>query len=200
MKDDFLYPYLQGAEFVRTLYLSGGWASVDAAYQNLPLSTEQILHPERYPDDTPRRVSLDDLSASLGPGWREIDLNNLGEWYSYLTLRELIPDDQAAAAAEGWGGDTYRAYFNDETRQTALVQISSWDRLSDAEEFYLALRSYGDSRLGEHSGDTLTSRWEGARELMLAERKSDQVLWILAPDPATLDALRQAVVFTARVE
>jgi hypothetical protein len=200
MKDDFLYPYLQGAEFVRTLYLSGGWAGVDAAYQNLPLSTEQILHPERYPDDTPRRVSLDDLSASLGPGWREIDLNNLGEWYSYLTLRELIPDDQAAAAAEGWGGDTYRAYFNDETRQTALVQISSWDRLSDAEEFYLALRSYGDSRLGEHSGDTLTSRWEGPRESMLAERNSDQVLWILAPDPATLDALRQAVVFTARVE
>lgn len=200
MKQDFIFPYVQGSEFVRSLYLEGRWAGVDAAYQNLPLSTEQILHPERYPDDTPRRVVLPELAEALGEGWREIDLNNLGEWYMRLTLMEELPEETAAAAAEGWGGDTYRAYHNDSTGESALVLVSSWDRMADAEEFLLALRDYGDKRLGGRQGGTRQFQWESAYEAMLAERASDQVLWIIAPDPETLEALRQAVAFPAELE
>ena len=36
----------------------------------LPASTEQILHPQRYPDDRPIPVSLPALTTTLGPGWR----------------------------------------------------------------------------------------------------------------------------------
>jgi hypothetical protein len=200
MQQDFIFPYAQGLEFVRTLYLEGRWAGVDAAYQDLPLSTEQILHPERYPDDKPRRVVLPELTAALGEGWREIDLNNLGEWYTRLTLMEQLSEETAAAAAEGWGGDTYRAYHNDTTGQSALVQISSWDRMADAEEFLLALRDYGDQRLGRHTGDSKQIRWEASGEAMLAERISDQVLWIFAPQTETIDTLRQAVAFPAELE
>jgi hypothetical protein len=200
MKQDFIFPYVQGLEFVRSLYLEGRWAGVDAAYQDLPQSTEQILHPERYPDDKPRRVVLPDMGEALSEGWREIDLNNLGEWYTRLTLMEQLPEETAAAAAEGWGGDTYRAYHNDSSGESALVLVSSWDRMADAEEFLLALRDYGDKRLGRREGDTKQFRWEAADEAMLAERASDQVLWILAPDTETLDALRQAVSFPAELE
>jgi len=200
MKQDFLFPYVQGSEFVRSLYLEGRWAGVDAAYQDLPLSTEQILHPERYPDDKPRRVALPDVGEALGEGWREIDLNNLGEWYLRLTLMEELPEATAAAAAEGWGGDTYRAFHNDSTGESALVLASSWDRMADAEEFLLALRAYGDQRLGRREGDTRQFRWEAADEAMLAERASDQVLWIIAPNAEIRDALRQAVLFPADVE
>jgi hypothetical protein len=200
MKQDFIFPYVQGSEFVRSLYLEGRWAGVDAAYQDLPLSTEQILHPERYPADKPRRLVLADLGPALGEGWREIDLNNLGEWYLRLTLMEQLPEDKAAAAAEGWGGDTYRAFHNDASGQSALVLVSSWDRMADAEEFLLALRDYGDKRLGRHTGDARQLRWQDSGQAMLAERASDQVLWILAPDPQTVDALRQAVSFPAELE
>lgn len=200
MKQDFIFPYVQGSEFVRALYLEGRWAGVDAAYQDLPLSTEQILHPERYPDDKPRRVVLPEMGEALGEGWREIDLNNLGEWYLRLTLLEQLPEEAAAAAAEGWGGDTYRAYHHDAAGQSALVLASSWDRMADAEEFLLALRDYGDKRLGRRQGDTKQFRWEAADEAMLAERASDQVLWIIAPDTETRDALRQAVSFPAELE
>jgi hypothetical protein len=143
---------------------------------------------------------LPELTEALGEGWREIDLNNLGEWYIRLTLMEQLSEESSAAAAEGWGGDTYRAYHNDTTGQSALVQVSSWDRMADAEEYLLALRDYGDQRLGRHLGDTKQLRWEATGEAMLAERISDQVLWILAPDSATVDSLRQAVPFPAELE
>ncbi|MCJ7513597.1 MAG: hypothetical protein MUO23_11585 [Anaerolineales bacterium] len=200
MKQDFIFPYVQGSEFVRSLYLEGRWAGVDAAYQDLPLSTEQILHPDRYPEDKPRRLDLPDLTQALGEGWREIDLNNLGEWYMRLTLMELLPEETAVKAAEGWGGDTYRAYHNDQTGDSALVLVSSWDRMADAEEFFLALRDYGDQRIGRHEGDAKQLRWQSSDEGMLAERSSDQVLWILAPDADSLEDLRQAVAFPAKRE
>jgi len=46
---------------------------VDAAYADVPVSTEQILHPERYPDDRPASVELADFTHLLGDGWEEID-------------------------------------------------------------------------------------------------------------------------------
>ncbi len=50
------FPYLDGQVFVSTLLGQGGWDSVDEAWDRLPASTEQILHPERYPSDAPVKV------------------------------------------------------------------------------------------------------------------------------------------------
>ena len=120
LQEDFLFAYSQGLEFVQSLYDEGGFSAVDAAYLNPPLSTEQILHPDRYPDDIPTRLDLPDFSENLGEGWEEIDRNSLGEWYTYLLLAKAydpsfrINEDQAKISAEGWGGDQYLVYRNTE--------------------------------------------------------------------------------------
>ena len=41
-------PYTDGFAFVQERRHLGGWAAVDAAFRDLPVSTEQILHPEKY--------------------------------------------------------------------------------------------------------------------------------------------------------
>ena len=51
-----------------------------------PVSTEQILHPEKYPPYKPIPVELPDLSSTLGADWVEIERNVMGEWYTYLIL------------------------------------------------------------------------------------------------------------------
>jgi hypothetical protein len=78
LQQDFLFPYDQGAQFVQTLFMSNGWDAVDAAYRDLPTSTEQILHPERYPNDKPINPVLPDIAAALGEGWEELEQNNMG--------------------------------------------------------------------------------------------------------------------------
>ena len=42
------FPYLAGLRFVCDRYLDGGWAAVDAAYDDLPTSSAEILDPARY--------------------------------------------------------------------------------------------------------------------------------------------------------
>ena len=49
----------------------GDWAAVDDVWAAQPVSSEQVLHPELYPDEEPVEIVLPDVAAELGPGWVE---------------------------------------------------------------------------------------------------------------------------------
>lgn len=199
LHQDLLFPYTAGYGFVHNLYLDGGWATVDNAYLDPPLSTEQILHSERYPTDAPVWLEVPDLITALGDEWLEIDRNVLGEWYTRLMLTEHLPNEVAIEAAEGWGGDYYLVFYNNQTDQGAVVLVTQWDTMRDVHEFDAALRDYGDSRFGERkTSSTYEATWLGEAGYTLVERLSNQTLWILAPDTEAGRALRQALPFPAR--
>jgi hypothetical protein len=99
-----MFPYMSGMEFAQSLFDRGGWDAIDAAYANPPVSTEQILHPDRYPADQPVTVELPDLQSVLGDGWTELYTNVLGEWYTYLILSQNI--DPACAVSTGCRPDS----------------------------------------------------------------------------------------------
>lgn len=192
LQDDFIFPYDQGFEFVSYLFEEGGFPAVDAAYQTLPLSTEQILHPDRYPNDLPIPVTLPDLLPALGQGWTLLDEDVMGEWYTYLILaRGIDPafqlDDQTAAeAAAGWGGDAYAVYLAPSGDATALVLLTVWDTPADAEEFAEAFAEYATARFDESTGDGV---WQGAEGAAWLTQTGDQTIWVLAPDLPTAQAL-----------
>jgi hypothetical protein len=200
MQEDFLFPYTAGKAFVDALYEQGGWESIDAAYRNVPVSTEQILHPEKYPDDRPAAVEVPDLVSALGDGWSEIDRNVLGEWYTYLLLGFGIDPDtqlgqqQAQQAADGWGGDTYVVWHNEQTGQTVLVLSSTWDSASDARQFSQAFREYADARFGagKPAGrDAWT--WDSTGAASRFSLNGSQAAWVLAPDAAVLQTVVEAL-------
>ncbi|MGD2251583.1 MAG: hypothetical protein PVF70_01565 [Anaerolineales bacterium] len=198
LKEDLLFPYIHGLAFVRQLYLSGGWAAVDAAYLNPPLSTEQILHPERYPNDRPIDLVVPgSITDHLDQGWTELDWGVIGEWYFRLMLAQHLPTDIATAAAAGWGGDYYLAFYNQELGAGALVFVTIWDLMRDASSAFSAMRDYGDARFGEHGGSRYSPWWETEQAYALLEGTSKQTLWIVAPDSNTAQALRQAIAFPA---
>jgi hypothetical protein len=188
MKMDFLFPYDQGYNFANYLYAEGGWDAIDAAYANPPVSTEQILHPERYPDDYPIKVDMPDLLNTLGNGWEEVDRNVMGEWYTYLILaygRDAsfqLDDETATTATEGWGGDTYVYYSNTNNNKFAYVWLSQWDTATDADEFYQASLTYGNARWGTSSPDGSASTWHSPTDgFIYMAQSGNQVLWLMAP-------------------
>ncbi len=200
MQQDFLFPYDFGFAFVDDLYLEGGWAAVDAVYADPPSSTEQILHPERYPDDRPAWLEVPEVGSALGEGWEPIDQDVLGEWYTLLVLQEYIGESEAEAAAEGWGGDYYVALFNEGQEKGMLVLGTKWDTVRDAHEFFGGFLSYGDARFGERIlSSTTHAEWEGTEGFASIELRGDQTLWLLAPDEDTLRDLRDATEFPAAV-
>lgn len=196
LKEDFVFPYDQGATFVQDIYSQGGWQAVDEVYKNPPVSTEQILHPNLYPSDKPIPVTLPDLTNSLGEGWREASRNQMGEWYTYLILARgadanaRLDDTTAQAAAAGWGGDNYVVLHNDATGQTAFVMKSVWDSSNDAAEFASAFENYANARFGvtaTKNGNTSTWTYEdGVTTFYLS---GDTTIWITAPDAASIQTL-----------
>ena len=48
LKENLQFPYLYGAGFVGAVLKNRSWQALDASYQTLPASTEQIMHPERF--------------------------------------------------------------------------------------------------------------------------------------------------------
>ncbi len=194
MQEDFLFAYQQGLSFVQSLYEQGGFAAVDAAFTSAqPASTEQILHPNRYPTDIPVKVELPDLSAALGSGWEESDRNVMGEWYTWLILargddaESRLVDAKASAAAEGWGGDTYVVLENTSSGEAALLVRYTWDGSSDSAEAKLAFESYLSLRLGSPDQSGIYEK-DG---LYSALRQDSQFgfTWLIADSRAALETL-----------
>jgi len=133
------FPYLSGAEFVGGLYASGGWDAVNAAYGDLPTSTEQVLHPAAYADRAaPIQVDPLDQLGALGADWAGAADTTLGEAWMAIWLEGIgVTRTAADRAAEGWGGDRLTVATGADGGWTLSWRIA-WDTSVDASEFKTA--------------------------------------------------------------
>jgi len=110
-----LAPYLDGLAFTHFLRKRNGFQSVDAAWRNPPVSTEQVLHPEKYlSGEAPKVVPLPTPPAHASE-LKERYHDVMGEQTLRIIFEEWMPARTAAAAAADWGGDRL-AVFSDEAR------------------------------------------------------------------------------------
>lgn len=139
IRESLIFPYAQGADFAVAILKKQGWDGLAQAYKDLPQSTEQVLHSDKYfAREMPVKVQLADLTSLLGAGWKRIETDINGEFGYSLILSEYIPKPQARTASEGWGGDQYALYENAAKGQVMLAHLSAWDTAKDAEEFFSA--------------------------------------------------------------
>ena len=140
LRETLVFPYVQGSAWAGQLYRRGGWELISASYRNLPQSTEQILHPEKYfTPEAPVKVSFKSIAPALGKGWRVADHDVNGEWGYYLILDQFLESKETSQkAAEGWGGDRFALYTGPGKSDVLLTQKSVWDTEADAREFFEA--------------------------------------------------------------
>jgi hypothetical protein len=150
LRETLLFPYLQGTTFATQVYKRGGWEAVSAAYKNLPKSTEQVLHAEKYEaGEAPQKVTVRDVSASLGKGWRMADHDVEGEWGFYLLLEEFLKSAEASKkASAGWGGDRYALFVGRNKSDVVVAHKTVWDTEEDAREFFDAYAKRTNLRYG----------------------------------------------------
>ena len=136
-------PGIYGHEFVRALYEAGGWENVNEAYHNMPLSTEQIMHPEKYLiGEGFIPVELESLE-----GWDLKRSDRFGEHFIMIVLARHTPLEKAKLAAEGWAGDRF-TYYKMNGDYLFLWKIV-WDSPLDRDEFISAFRELLISIEGE---------------------------------------------------
>ncbi len=199
IQEELIFPSTYGQGFIRNFYIKDGWAAVDPVYKEPPVSSEQIIHPERYPKDTPVSVEIPDLSDVLADEWRETDRGSLGEWRTLAVLEQQLPMDMVDVAAEGWGGDTYLLLTNEKSGDSALVLLTIWDTMRDAYEFTAGFIEFGIQQYGPPTVQTISeAAWELDDRAVAFLRISNQTLWVVAPDKASLELLMEGIPFPAR--
>lgn len=134
LREVLVFPYLAGADFVR--WYEQAHPGQHPYGRAFPLSTEQILHPERYAaGDEPTSL------AFVGPSPDTVRLEqDLGEFEIRLLFQELLGDPtglRAAALGAGWDGDRYQLLGTDAA--PALVWYSVWDDAAAADRFRSSL-------------------------------------------------------------
>ncbi len=193
LRETMLFPYLQGTSFVTQVYKRGGWEAVTAAYKNLPQSTEQVLHAEKFhAGEAPQKVALRDISASLGKGWKMADHDVEGEWGFYLLLDEFLQSSDASKrAAEGWGGDRYALFLGPNRASDVVVAHKTvWDTEPDAREFFDAYVKRTTKRYGVEPSEVAESGrqlWKTKEGGVIVERLGSAVV-ILEGLPEGVDA------------
>ncbi len=147
LSETMLFPYLRGLVFCARLTNDGGWDALDRAYRQPPLSTEQVIHPEKYSalPDPPTAIDLGILDA--GRGWKEAGRNVVGE----MQIAVLLRGHGGKVAAAGWDGDQY-AVFEGAQGRLGLVWLTNWDRAEDAREFHDGYSRFQTSKLGKGVG------------------------------------------------
>jgi hypothetical protein len=135
--------YLDGMLFCATLHGHGSFAAVDDAHRTLPVSTEQILHPDRYfAHEGPEAITLPELPAMAAEGYAPHDEDTLGELELSVWMAIGSSGDRDRVAAAGWGGDRLRVYRGPGTT-TAAVWWTTWDDEAEAIEAERAVTIVG---------------------------------------------------------
>ena len=186
------FPYIDGYTFVNALRGRGDWEAVNAAFEDPPVSTEQILHPELYPNELPVDIELPDIASMLGPEWVDSYQQTLGEMQTHVWLADgkkgasLFPALPAqlpnADAAAGWGGDRLMS-LDGPDGAWAVVWQTAWDSKQDQKEFRTTARKAMKDLPGAHR----------ASNADVVGGLSSPVLVLVADSDTTMTALEDAL-------
>jgi len=127
LREALIFPYLQGAEFMHW-WRRSPLADTVPYGPRMPVSSEQILHPDRYVrGDTPLGLVFAADSAAV---YEDV----MGENEIRVILATLAGSDEVQTVVPlGWGDDRYRLYTT--PGGPALVWYAVWDDARAAGRF-----------------------------------------------------------------
>jgi hypothetical protein len=157
LREGLVFPYLGGADFIvwfRHKYF--GRSVLEA----MPVSSEQILHPERY-DAKDEPAEMEFMRPSIDTVQFE---DNLGEFEIRLLFQQHLGDEaESARLASGWDGDRYQVLGRE---AEALVWYTVWDDAAAAERFARGLERAWAKRRSDGGAGTRTE----VKQLTLGNR------------------------------
>lgn len=137
IRDALLFPYLAGTTFSQQfLKAHAGWPDLKLVFQNPPVSTQQILHPDFYLKGVgPQKVTLPEWKGLVPADWKLLEENVLGEFSLQELLKQYIGQQRADDLAPAWDGDRYAVFESGKTKRTALAFLLALETADDAARF-----------------------------------------------------------------
>ena len=207
-------PYSDGPVYISDRVDRGGWASVDAAFESPPASTEQVIH---RTDEEPVPIRYRDRARN---GWETFPeqgvegADTLGEasiyvmlWYQAQRNGADTTDPRSISDVEGpydiynyesdpsagWGNDRLYPYQqgSGSSAEYGYVWVTEWDSEADAREFRRAYRAILDAQDAEQrAGDTYVIPDGEFEDAFRVTRSGTRVTIVNGPAVEDLDDIR----------
>ncbi len=137
----FGFPFTAGLRLANALATAGGQGRLSTALQSPPVSTEQVLRPEKYTaGEAPKAVPTPAADGAV------VLQGSLGQLNLSLMLAEVLEAGYAEGAADGWGGDSFVAWQNG--GQTCVRLAIDMDNADENAELGEALADWAAERPG----------------------------------------------------
>jgi hypothetical protein len=192
MRQGLTFPYVGGLKLLMRAMRAKEFAGVDDLHRSAPQSTEQLLHPERYPKDKPIAVDFK-LPTKKLDGYKVVLRNRLGE----LGMRFLVSPlgDQDALAkrlTKGWGGDRYA--FLIKGKKKAFVAAVATDNAEAAKRYRALLQASLKNRYSKPPKIGLSGRAASDGFQLVWQQKGRCLAWVEAPKGVPVMAWLDAAI------
>ena len=160
--------YIFGMDFVHQIQ-EYGWDTVNQLYSEPPVSTEQILHPEKWiTGEKPDRLVWPPIQESgLFDEWMLLDEDTIGELTWRIIFTEFEMEVRGEPASQGWNGDRYMVFRSRNGRDLLLLVYTSWDTEEDADDFADAYRELQTYKYPSDTGSIAVS--QDGRDVLILE-------------------------------
>jgi hypothetical protein len=139
LQETLLFPYTEGLLFQQAVVEKMGTAAFTAVFRDPPVSTQQILHPQKYlAHARPVRPPLPEFPSERH--YRVFTDGEMGELDHAILLRQYAGEHESAALAPEWRGGCFRLFKRKgqpaDWRQMVLAYASEWTGPEPARRYF----------------------------------------------------------------
>lgn len=132
LRETLTFPYDEGQNFQQAVYARLGQAAFRRVFEQPPVSTQQILHPEMYfAGVVPVKITLPKLRKM-----RQLVGGPLGELEHAILLRQYATGADAANVSPHLRGAMFALWEQRKTKRVSLVYRSAWETNAWAAQYF----------------------------------------------------------------
>ena len=162
-----VFPYTKGMLFQNAVFNRDGTNGFNEVFLKPPVSTQQILHPEKYFSGVkPTEPELP--QPHLPKGYKSLVGGSLGELEHTIMLEQFSGKARAAEIAPHWRGCGFDLLENKKAGRIVLLYAAEWDSEEAARQYFAAYRrqlsqKWKHMEVATESGDAVTGTGDDGR-------------------------------------
>jgi hypothetical protein len=134
-----VFPYTKGMLFQNAAYQRDGQFGFAELFLKPPVSTQQILHPDKYFGGVkPTEPELPD--PHLPKSYKSLVGGTLGELEHAVMLEQFSGKERSAELAPHWRGSTFHLVEDRKAGRVVLLYVAEWDSEDAARQYFTAYR------------------------------------------------------------
>jgi hypothetical protein len=140
LRQTLVFPYTKGMLFQNAVFQRDGQYSFAEVFQKPPLSTQQIIHPEKYFQGVkPTDPALPD--EHLPHGYKGLVAGSLGELEHQILLEQYAGKTAADEIAPHWRGCNFELSESKKAGRVVLLYSVEWDDEGIAQRYFDAYKA-----------------------------------------------------------